>query len=1415
MRPIIILILMVTCIIVIASKKGNKKKQKKKRHKPQVTSGNNDDWISLLQLAQGSTDFYAWLDASTREDIHQVTKPEPIHPEPESALDHPEPEGEEIAVFLDKKIELPHENELSHRQNTTSQYTIRVNGDILDFINNVATKEAKKSFFKHLQYISEGDFSRGHANTVQGHHGMNARIRKVRIGQKHGGARLEFELYDNNIVNVTRFIPHHKNIARASGSVSKDDSQKYVELTEQAILSGSVGIMDAADDDQAAAATQTQRHYNFVPNGNPMYFERQSKKDNYRALLELKEEQEKIRDHNTGKFLFLNAPPGTGKTVLLLSLMIESDRMPEVVELELAPELEPEPEHILPAHLDPSQASKQIYFSRSLNLTRETKKELMPMEEGMAERMIFAQIDQSVTGAADEATFVTEEMFASRFNEFKSLAKVNSKESALNEPASVVWAHIQHIIKGSVLAAKNGRALNLKEYKESAKKNTTQSDEILESIFKVYEVYESYKRSKEFDTLGGKDKPIWLDIGDCVLSHLGTATDEFTRIYVDEVQDVTSAMILLFLRLVGNNPNRLTLAGDVVQQLVPGVMFRVEDVKDILYFVESENSSRVKLDAETKEPKTLKTNYRNSSGVVEMGNHVKNLLRTQFKLTNAVEDSGIVTGVPPVIWGYAHPRTLQDMRTALGDAPNATLIFRTEAERQVFLNDPLFSRNGSNASLRGSSPGTNDNLQINTVSLHNAKGLEYENVILVNFFSSSVEQIKHSWRHLLNTTSESAEDKLRREGYYDAMEYELRILYTAISRTKTRLFIFETQPIWEKELSKYVIDHWLKPLAAMGHVEPEPELEPEKTHDVTVSDRNIVTILSPEPSSDLTTILQLEQLTATQKRQTAMRNVLLVVQSGDDLDQSYKMYLLQQAQVLAMEGNSPDLQGRIKTVEYCVAGLNGTFESKADTISYMMTCIPVGLTMYASKALIEYGKNATLSADKKEIFRKIALELGVNESALDNFQGKTSGHTSVHKSKATGQVDLDINAVDVDGNTALMRAAIRGIKRDVYELLRQNANVDIQNKSMETALILAAKDNHRAVVDKLLQNGAKLDIKDHHGKTALDYATALETRGVRNAIERQKAKNTVLSVQLLDYVTTGQKGRLKTLLSTNAFDVNESYFNDVNYVTLLMVASQNGHTDTVITLLEHGANVEAKDDNDLTSLMAASDNGHTATVIALLERGANIEAKDNNGVTSLMTACFRGQTETVKALLKRGANINANSNTGWTALMAASDKGNTAIVNALLERRGADVHIPDNNVLIPLTFASQKGHTEVVELLLANGADVNLAQMDGITPLWIASEVGHVGVVRLLLGKGANVNQPKQNGVTPLLISSQKGFEGVVQLLLEKGADVNHADNYGSTPLLIASKYGYAEIIQLLEAASAIAEAENIFKSIQ
>jgi hypothetical protein len=113
--------------------------------------------------------------------------------------------------------------------------------------------------------------------------------------------------------------------------------------------------------------------------------------------------------------------------------------------------------------------------------------------------------------------------------------------------------------------------------------------------------------------------------------------------------------------------------------------------------------------------------------------------------------------------------------------------------------------------------------------------------------------------------------------------------------------------------------------------------------------------------------------------------------------------------------------------------------------------------------------------------------------------------------------------------------------------------------------------------------------------------------------------------------------------------------------------------------------------------------------------------------------------------------------------LAAARKGDAATVKAFLDK-GVDVNTKTRYGATALSYACDKGHTEVVRLLLERGANPDVKDtFYGATPMGWAAPKGFTEIVGLLIDKGS-----KERG-DALIIGASSGFVEMVKMVLDKG----------------------------------------------
>ena len=220
--------------------------------------------------------------------------------------------------------------------------------------------------------------------------------------------------------------------------------------------------------------------------------------------------------------------------------------------------------------------------------------------------------------------------------------------------------------------------------------------------------------------------------------------------------------------------------------------------------------------------------------------------------------------------------------------------------------------------------------------------------------------------------------------------------------------------------------------------------------------------------------------------------------------------------------------------------------------------------------------------------------------------------------------------------------------------------------------------------------------------------------------------------------------------------------------TALLRAARTGENDVVRLLLARGADVHQQNLAGSTALLRAVTMNRRRTAKILLEAGADPNTPNRGGITPLIAAAYNGEARNVNQLLAAGSRPEVRDATGKTAIVYAAGRGYTRIVAGLLDA-GVDLNERFSHALTVLMWAA--GHSndvpveeglETVRLVVTRGAALNLADDRGRTALIIAAERGHSEIVSLLVDAGADGSHRDAAGNTA---SDVAGNDAVLKAL--------------------------------------------------
>ncbi|XP_054762961.2 transient receptor potential cation channel subfamily A member 1-like [Lytechinus pictus] len=382
---------------------------------------------------------------------------------------------------------------------------------------------------------------------------------------------------------------------------------------------------------------------------------------------------------------------------------------------------------------------------------------------------------------------------------------------------------------------------------------------------------------------------------------------------------------------------------------------------------------------------------------------------------------------------------------------------------------------------------------------------------------------------------------------------------------------------------------------------------------------------------------------------------------------------------------------------------------------------------------------------------------------------------------------------------------------DVLNILDQNSYFSLNKLDKNNLSLLhhAAIHNRDIIARELLKRGACVDVIELHVKaTPLHAAARMNSADIAHVLLARCADvNKRTTGGMTPLHISARRGHVevtRVLLRLGKADV---FALDKDYCTPLHLAAVKGSMGVCKLLVDHGADIRAKDGGSHTPLMKAVMNGHNGLIDLLLEKARNTDIpvlsylmdEDNESNTPLHLAVLKRKTEVIQRLFDEGVDVNVRKKNGMTPIHIAAMNGATTTVMQLIEN-GADIDMKDAEGMTPLHRAAVYNRVESMALLIHEGAMIDDMDDNGFTPLLCAAWKGHVPAGELLLTRGANVYVFDVHHKSPLHWAAEMDHLGFLEFLLKHGGyDLrNEIDENDQTALHYAAESGNVDMIKLL-----------------
>uniref|UniRef100_A0AAU7YLK4 Ankyrin repeat domain-containing protein n=2 Tax=unclassified Wolbachia TaxID=2640676 RepID=A0AAU7YLK4_9RICK len=822
------------------------------------------------------------------------------------------------------------------------------------------------------------------------------------------------------------------------------------------------------------------------------------------------------------------------------------------------------------------EGGKILYITKSENLIKESKK-LLEYEDYDDEFKIpapgeidFLSLHEFLEKQAEDIKGkkpIDRSKFFSWFNEICK----KDKFKKYKKDGDKIFEEFTAVIGGGGLLGEDGKD-------RYAKLGDRQSMFSIDERNSIYDFFKEYRKFIE------KDSEYYdpnLVAYECITEGM------YSAIVVDEVQDLTESTLSLILKsLKDESRDNFLLCGDINQVIHPS-FFSLSKLKSFLC------QNQCIRDQGSEVFYTLEKNYRNSEQVIEIANrilHLKNYcfasedkitVDNAFLMESETKKKGNV--------GFIADDKKEEIAKKINESVNcAVLVLNDESKENA--------RKSFDTPL--------------VFNIHEAKGLEFENVVLYKFTSckayneiwnivcpnKSEEEIDNTINRIRDSYNErevnTSRNKDKKDKSLEKYKFYMNALYVGVTRAISDV---------------YVID--------------------DKSH--------LLKIIEPKEEGNVN--IEAEKSSPEEWRNKALE----LIEKGN----------IKQAELTARKLQN---KGKKEYAEEIMNALRAKGYHEEDQI-------------------LDKNKN-TNSVLESDISSRSSQSSEHERDDISNLQNKKGKHDQNKKKRAKKryqvqevkpQLSLDkkestnkyINPQDNEKDSKRLEKNGELLNVICKDNITQFKRMDISQYSEEEIFILALEKNSFKIIELLIKNkDASKNSNFLAGKENIIFLQAVE-KGCTSLVKfllkhgaDVSTRDDMGSTPLHLAVRHNHQTIITILLDFDKTNVNAK---DLAKMTPLHLAVINGKAEIAKDLLESKkADVNAKCMQNMTPLHLASYEGKRNVVKLLLNHGADVNAMTEKGRTSLDFAAEKGCSNVVDLLL-----ADPNINVGCIDLKSVKNEG--------------------------------------------------------------------------------------------------------------------------------------------------------------